>query len=214
MLVASVGYAVEVDTDLATYLQDVSVTIKSGAGQGSGVLITRELKPKPDSDATEKVNFVWTAAHVIDDLRSTRTVIGSDGQERKVIEFKEAAIVKELIENGRRVGELKMDAKVIKYSDADNGHDLALLMVRKRDFVDVNAKFHLQEPGIIPVGTRLYHVGSLHGQVGANSLTSGIISQVGRVVSLGKGDGTIFDQTTATAFPGSSGGGVFIADLE
>jgi len=202
------------DQDLARKLQEMSVTIKSNNSQGSGVIFTREVSPTKDSTEKEKINFVWTAAHVVENLRSTREVIDSDGRSRTVVEFKEPSIVKELIESGRRVGELEMDAKVIKYSDAKNGHDLALLMLRKRNFVDVSAKFHLEEPGILPAGTRLFHVGSLYGQVGANSLTTGIISQVGRVISLGNGDRTIFDQTTATAFPGSSGGGVFIADLD
>ena len=43
-------------------------------------------------------------------------------------------------------------------------------------------------------------------------MTRGIMSQVGRVLSLGAGDGVIFDQTTVTAFPGSSGGGVFLSE--
>jgi len=38
------------------------------------------------------------------------------------------------------------------------------------------------------------------------------MSQVGRVLNLGTGDGTVFDQTTVTAFPGSSGAGVFLRD--
>ena len=43
-------------------------------------------------------------------------------------------------------------------------------------------------------------------------MTRGIVSQVGRVLSLGTGDGTVFDQTTVTAFPGSSGGGVCLSE--
>ena len=58
------------------------------------------------------------------------------------------------------------------------------------------------------LGTDLLHVGSLLGQFGANSMTSGIMSQHGRILKdLNK---HIFDQTTCTAFPGSSGGGVFL----
>jgi len=87
-------------------------------------------------------------------------------------------------------------------------------MVRKRDFVKASAKFHNDGPSIVPIGTKLFHVGSLLGQDGSNSMTSGIMSQVGRVIDLGKADGTVFDQTTVTAFPGSSGGGVFVAGEE
>ena len=196
--------------DVAQHLQDVSVTIKSASSEGSGVLITRNIKPKQDSKETVKVNFVITCAHVVDDLRSTRTII-EDGKPKTLVEFKDAQIVKELVENGRKVGELKMDAKVILYSDAENGEDLAVLLVRKRGFVDANTEFDLSNQPV-KIGTQLFHVGSLLGQSGANSMTTGIMSQVGRVLDLGSGDGTVFDQTTVTAFPGSSGGGVFLTD--
>lgn len=198
-------------SDLAKNLQDISVTIKSGSAEGSGVIITRDIKENKDSKQTHKVNFVWTAGHVIEDLRTVRTVITSEGKELKTVDFKDADIVQELVENGRRVGELKMEARVIKYSDAKNGHDLALLMIRKRNFVQATATFHLDK-NPVPIGTPLYHVGSLLGQDGANSMTSGIMSQIGRVLDLGSRSGKIFDQTTATAFPGSSGGGIFFAE--
>ena len=190
---------------IAEHLQNISVTIKAEddyqRSEGSGVLITREVDGK-------KITFVWTAAHVVDNLRSVREVVDEKGNTRKLVEFKDAQIVKELVEGGRRVGEIKMDAKVIKYSDADHGHDLALLMVRAKDYGKDNSSFYLsKDDPIIPIGTQLYHVGSLLGQMGANSMTTGIISQVGR--TMGKVE---FDQTTVTAFPGSSGGGVFLQD--
>ena len=197
------------DNALYQKLQDVSVTVKSGSGEGSGVIITREVIV--GENQKEKVNFVWTAGHVIDNLRSVRTII-EGGKPKQVVEFRDAQVVKELVENGRRVGELKMDAKVIKYSDADNGEDLALLMIRKQGFIDKTIEFHINENKPVPIGTELYHVGSLLGQQGSNSMTRGIMSQVGRVLNLGSGDGVIFDQTTVTAFPGSSGGGIFLTE--
>ena len=117
-----------------------------------------------------------------------------------------------MVEDGRRVGEIKMEAKVIKYSDAENGEDLALLMVRKKGFIDKTTTFYKGSGKPVAIGTELYHVGSLLGQVGSNSMTRGICSQVGRVLDLGTGDGVVFDQTTVTAFPGSSGGGVFLSE--
>tara|TARA_A100001037_G_scaffold67550_1_gene60031 strand:+ start:81002 stop:82000 length:999 start_codon:yes stop_codon:yes gene_type:complete len=195
--------------EVADHLQDISVTIKSegrySKSEGSGAMIIREVDG-------QKVTFVWTAAHVIDNLRSVRTVINEKGQPVKLVEFEDPKIVKELVEKGRRVGEMKMDARVIKYSDADDGEDLALLMVRARDYAKSGAKFKIQsakkdDDNIVPIGTRLFHVGSLLGQMGANSMTTGIISQVGR--TLGKVE---YDQTTVTAFPGSSGGGVYLTD--
>jgi S1-C subfamily serine protease len=196
---------------VAQHLQDISVTIKAGNSEGSGVIISREVPTAKDSKDKIRVNFVWTCAHVVDGLRSTRTVIDGQGKNKTVIEFKDAQVVKELVESGRKVGELKMDAKVILYSDATDGEDLALLLVRKVGFVDQNTEFFLEDKNI-DIGEPLLHVGSLLGQAGANSMTNGIMSQVGRVLNIGSGDGTVFDQTTVTAFPGSSGGGVFMTD--
>jgi hypothetical protein len=190
--------------EIANHLQDISVTIRAEGdykkSEGSGVLITREIEG-------EKVTFVWTCGHVVDDLRNVRTVI-VDGNPKKLIEFDDVQIIKELVEGGRRVGEIKMDAIVVKYSDAGDGEDLALLMVRAKDYGKGNADFYLSNKDpIIPIGTQLFHVGSLLGQMGANSMTSGIVSQIGRIH--GKVE---FDQTTVTAFPGSSGGGVYLQD--
>jgi hypothetical protein len=193
---------------VADHLQDISVTIKAespsgyGSSEGSGTMIVREVNG-------EKITFVWTAGHVIDHLRNVRTVINESGQPVKVVEFADPTIVKELVEKGRRVGEMKMDARVIKFSDADDGEDLAVLMVRARDYAKSGAEFRLEkeDDNIVPIGTQLFHVGSLLGQMGANSMTTGIISQVGR--TLGKVE---YDQTTVTAFPGSSGGGVYLTD--
>ena len=82
-------------------------------------MIIREVDGK-------KVTFVWTPAHVVDNLRKVRSVI-EGGAPVKIVEFDDASIVKELVEKGRRVGEMKMDAKIIKYSNADDGHDLHFL---------------------------------------------------------------------------------------
>lgn len=189
---------------VSDYLQDISVTIRSQSSysksEGSGVLITRQI-------GDQKITFVWTCGHVVDNLREVRTVI-EDGSPKKIVEFDDVQIIKELVEEGRRVGEIKMDATVVKYSDADDGEDLALLMVRAKDYGKASAKFYLnKEDPIIPIGTPLFHVGSLLGQFGSNSMTSGIISQVGRIR-----EKVEYDQTTVTAFPGSSGGGVYLQD--
>lgn len=206
---------------VSQHLQDVSVTIRSpGAfgrtSEGSGVIFTREMEFNGEK---QSVNFVWTAAHVVDNLRTIRNVVDPvSGTSRKVIEFRDAEVVKELVQEGRRVGELKMMAQVIRYSDAETGHDLALLRIRKRNFVHVGVRFYLEKDSdghhkIPAIGTHLLHVGSLLGQFGSNSMTDGIMSQHGRLFGgVGGGAGVIFDQTTVNAFPGSSGGGVFLED--
>lgn len=192
------------------HLQDISLTIKAagsgwfaGTSQGSGTLFTRK-------DGADTVSYVWTAGHVVDDLKSTRMAV-INGQMKIITEFKDAQCVAEFQENGRRVGETTVDAKVIRYSDARTGRDLAILEIRKRNFAGEGRSAEFYNDAVMPqVGTKLYHVGSLLGQFGSNSLTSGAISQTGRVLQLSGAAGVVFDQTSVTAFPGSSGGGVFL----
>ena len=188
----------------AEHLQNVSVTIRSegaySAGEGSGVIFCRK-----DSEGN-LVNFIWTAAHVVDNLRTERKIL-VDGSPKTLVEFKDPVVVKEIRQNGRTVGRLQMDAEVLKYSESEDGHDLALLRVRKLNFVTDSVVFYLGKD-IPPLGTDLLHVGSLLGQMGANSMTDGIYSQHGRILK--RINKRIFDQTTCTAFPGSSGGGVYL----
>ena len=196
--------AAEKKPSVADHLQNVSVTIRAegewNAGEGSGVIFTRK-----DKDGN-LVNLVWTAAHVIDNLRKERKILIS-GTSKTIVEFKDPMVVKEIRQSGRTVGRLQMDAEVLKYSDSEDGHDLALLRIRKYNFVTDTVEFYLDDK-IPELGTDLLHVGSLLGQMGANSMTDGIYSQHGRILKhLNK---HVFDQTTCVAFPGSSGGGVFL----
>ena len=188
---------------VAQHLQDISLTIVCDGseygrrGEGSGEIVTRVRDGKT-------INFVWTAAHVVEGLRTMRSVIDpKTGSTKTIVEFHDAKIMKSLSEEGRSVGKLEMFAEVVRYS-ADE--DLALLRVRKENFVTASVDFYLEDK-IPPLGTKLFHVGSLLGQMGSNSLTEGIMSQQGRLI-----DKRVFDQTTVTAFPGSSGGGVYLGD--
>lgn len=187
--------------DIVDKIQGFSVTLRSGTSSGSGVLFTRK-------DGEDIRTFVWSAAHVIDNLRKTREVFVR-GDRKTVVEFSDASIVSEFYEDGRRIGESQLDAKVLRYSDADNGEDLALLEVRKRNFVPMETSVEFYDGETPKIGSELYHVGSLLGGMGANSLTTGVLSKVGRVLDLGA-NGKTFDQSTTAAFPGSSGGGVFL----
>jgi hypothetical protein len=139
-------------------------------------------------------------------MRLTKRVL-VDGTYKTIVHFKDPVVTKEIRQNGRTVGRLQMDAEVLKYSESEDGQDLALLRIRKLNFVTDSVVFYLDKE-IPPLGQDLLHVGSLLGQFGANSMTSGIMSQHGRILkNLNK---HIFDQTTCTAFPGSSGGGVYL----
>lgn len=182
--------------DVPQYLQDISVTIKAGNSSGSGVVTNI------NGDV-----FVLTCGHVVKHLRTARSVEDSEsGRAKTVVDWEDAEVVKELVEDGRLVGQTRMQAFVIKYSDADHGEDLAILKVRKKNLVPTRVIFYLDNK-IPTIGTELWHMGSFLGQGGSNSLSSGMISQVGRVH-----EGVVYDQTNCTAFRGSSGGGVFLKD--
>lgn len=178
---------------VAQYLQDVSVTVRAGPYSGSGVMF----------QTNDKQIWIWTAAHVVQALRHTHPILDDKGVQRQKVEFDDAKILRfnKNKEEGRIVSSYSGDAEVIRYSNADFGNDLALLRLRDKDFKPSSTtKFYLDK-AIPDIGADLYHCGSLLGPIGSNSLTSGIMSQHGRVF-----DGKIYDQTTATSFPGSSGG--------
>ncbi len=171
-------------------LQDLSVTVRTNRGQGSGVIILRG-----------DTNYVLTAGHVVASLRHS-TKVG----EKTMVSFDDLEVVQELIEEGRKVGVLSFTAKVVSYSQPDKpGEDLALLQLYKKDAYTTSVRF--AKPTVPVIGTKLIHVGSLLGQFGSNSMTTGIMSQLGRVI-----EDVVYDQTSCTAFPGSSGGGVFTED--
>jgi S1-C subfamily serine protease len=204
MLVSQLCIAAPVtDQKVIDNLQSVSVTISvDGRGRGSGTLFTREVSP-----GTYK-SYVWTAGHVVDDLRTTRKVI-RDGTEKTIIGFKDCQIYQETIQDGRKVKQEYLDCKVICYSNCDTGDDQAVLEVRMRNYTRESTTFYLgaEIPGI---GTELIHVGSLLGDIGSCSFTTGVTSQVGRLLALdGAYAEAVYDQTSAVSFPGSSGGGVF-----
>jgi len=177
---------------LGELLQTVAVTIRAGKAHGSGVVFLKE-------DSEGNINtFILTAAHVVDGLRKQGPVLAPDGTTRQGVTFTDASIIRILVENGRKIGQIEIYGKIIRYSPIKGGEDLALLWVRSPNVFNLSAKLY---DGIPPLGTELYHVGSMRGMIGANSLTDGILSQQGRIL-----DDTVFDQTTVTAEPGSSGG--------
>lgn len=183
-------------------LQPLSVNVYcpasyGGGVQGSGTIFLSLVDGK-------QAAFILTAHHVVEDLREVKSVI-IDGVTKKVVRYKDAQIIQEQVENGRAIGEIKYDAKILS---VDPRRDIAILRVRKGDFSDAGATFYL---GPIPlVGTEVLHCGSPGGKDlgGTSSLTAGIISRVGvRIGGFGGGSELgIFDQVDAAAMGGSSGG--------
>jgi len=194
-------------SEVGPMLQKVSVNVYceknygGGGVQGSGTIFLSEVDGK-------QAAFIITANHVVDGLREVKSVIIA-GETKKVVRYKDAQIIQEQVENGRAIGEIKYDAKILS---VDTRRDIALLRVRKGDFSNVGAIFYIGD--IPPVGTEIYHCGAPGGKDlgGTSSLTAGIISRVGvRIPGFGGGSELgIFDQTDTAALGGSSGGMVVL----
>jgi len=176
------------------FLHDITVTVHAPGGTGTGVLLNHS-----------NVCYVLTAAHVVSDARTVRQVI-IDGNVKHEVSYKPISVVTRILEDGRQVGRTELQAEVIRYSDPDKGEDLALLRMRKTGAAPKAVRFFVENK-IPDLGTPLVHVGSLLGESGSGSVTTGIYSQKGRILF-----DRVFDQTTCGAFPGSSGGGVFLLD--
>jgi S1-C subfamily serine protease len=183
------------------YLNKISVTVRAEAGysrsEGSGTLYTRKVDGK-------QAVFAFTAGHVVEGLRNIEERIVA-GKPIKHITFENPKLIRELRnKDGRRTGEIAVDAKVIRYSPA-NKHDLALLLVLSEGFkADETVEFYPKDAALIRVGTHVNHTGSFLGSGssgGHNSFSEGVLSAHGRILFKQP-----FCQTTAPAYPGSSGG--------
>ena len=180
------------------YLNKISVTVRAESdfqrAEGSGSLYVRKVDGKD-------MTFCWTAGHVIDHLRKIEERIES-GKPVKIITFENPKLVRELRNaDGRRTGEVVVDAKVIRYSPADK-HDLALLLVISEDFkAEATVEFYPKGGKLSRIGTHLNHCGSFLGSDGSNSYSDGTLSAHGRILFK-----VPFMQTTAPAYSGSSGG--------
>lgn len=130
--------------------------------------------------------FVWTAAHVV-------SATGSP-------------TVKVILRNGlHKAGEASFTGSVIAKSPA---LDLALISVDAPEEFFSGATFDDILP--LPVGSAVYHVGNFLGADFDNSVSTGVLSQVG--VSPQRLLGwpwPVADQTTTLIVPGSSGGPIF-----
>ena len=174
-------------------LQAVSVLVKIHGGSGSGTLVTRQV-----GDVTK--TYVWTAGHVV------REEMKKDKSGK--VTFSNVTIYQEFRHKGKSIGKSEVQAKVIAYSDPETGEDLALLEILQDNFrpLTISAKFDLTAE-VQDIGTKLVHVGCTQGLY--NSVSYGVISQTD--IDLLK-TGKMFEQTSTMAYPGSSGGGMYLED--
>jgi hypothetical protein len=171
------------------HLRDISVTVRAGGASGSGVQVVRYIGKR-------QVEFIWTAGHMLSDAP------GPDG-------YPDAIVEKQVFgPNGATASRATFPAKVIAYSDPRSGHDIAVLMLREHTRAALFTRSATFDASTDPlrIGTRVLHVGSFFGQWKV-SYSSGEISYADREIS-----GKSYLQLTATAVPGSSGGGIFLPD--
>jgi len=171
-------------------LDNVTVLVEVKGGSGTGTLFSRK------DDKGNLVHFVWTSGHVIDDA-----MIGPD--ENMNVSFSDIKISKMNLVGDAMLEKISYSAKVIKFSGI-KGDDLALLeLVDKNIFVEDDS-VEFASPILVVPGTSLYHVGCMYGSSGYNSVSEGMLANNGRMIY-----GKVFDQSSTTVFPGSSGGGIF-----
>lgn len=181
-------------------LVEASVCVVGATTTGSGVVFKNK-----------EASFVWTAAHVLADLQDVQTVINPrTGLGKIEIHYRDVLLVQPVFQNGRQVGETHRLASILRFSDRRRGgEDLALLGVYQKGFGTRSVSF--LGASVVPApGEPLWHVGSMMGRVGANSLTEGVFSNAGRLEHNGTDNPKVFDQVTVPAIGGSSGGGVFL----
>lgn len=166
------------------HIQEVSVMVSDSHGAGSGVVFHRggEL-------------FILTNWHVVDDAASEK-----DGH----VEYSDLTVTRTVVRDGMLAEVHDCQAEVVIAPDVESDYDLALLRVRDSKFIKDNVTFYPESRGIPFVGMPLYHVGCFNGEEAPGSLTTGIISQHGRLIK-----GNLYDQVSTTNFRGSSGGGIF-----
>ena len=196
--ILSVAVVTAAERYVPEYLNRVSVTVRAEAGyqksEGSGSLFVRRVG---DSNAT----FCWSAGHVVEHLRRVEERIVAGKPVKRVV-FENPKLVRELRNaDGRRTGEVVVDAKIIRYSPA-NKHDLVLMQIISEDFkAGASIEFLPKGAPLKRIGERVHHCGSFLGGNGSNSYSDGVLSAHGRILFK-----VPFCQTTAPAYPGSSGG--------
>lgn len=132
--------------------------------------------------------FVWTDAHVVSGNRVSAT------------EFAPAWVAQDKFHPRRAI--------IIRYSER---HDIALMRLEASDWPDGSVVFARNNDEPKP-GEAIWHVGSMGGPPGINSVSDGVFSCANRLRLFGapNDSGIIYDQVSLNSCQrGSSGGGVF-----
>lgn len=178
-----------------------AVVVRVDNSTGSGVIFVNDGNV-----------FVWTAAHVVEAAKISACEIDpATGIAKDTFFFNDVWVYQPISENGRKVGEHRYLAKIIKYGEKD---DIALLQLYKKNLTSKSAEF-ISDDDLPIVGEKVYHVGSMGGLTGENSFSEGTVSFIGRLRLNGQANdlnGLCYDQVCIPNIYGSSGGGVYRMD--
>ncbi len=180
-------------------LREASVLVHCRGASGSGVAFL-----------AQGATFIWTDAHVVEGAKKVETVIDPrTGKSIVRCSFADVVLYRDVVEAGRKVGSETRLARVIRYSER---HDIALLRTHAPSWPQRGVVF-IDSQDLPRVGEAVWHVGSMRGERGANSVSDGVVAALGRLrqgfVPTDTDDPLVYDQMSMVAHPGSSGGGVF-----
>jgi len=142
------------------------VLVEQAEGCGTGVIVRNG-----------EHEFVWTAAHVVDNLEKVATVVDPvSGKPKLEVTYTDAKVVRLLKKDNRIVGEEFRYAEILRYSDSELGYDLCLLRSRS-PIAKTGAKWATSTP---KVGTEVFHIGCPEGRKGYNTFIQGSVSATNR----------------------------------
>lgn len=154
--------------------------------------------------ATPAGQYVLTAAHVVEDARRVEKVKDRAGRVTNTkVFFETVKIIRHDYTEDKLTKTTTVDADVVRYSNKLLGHDLALLAPR----TNIALRSVTFDISFKPLGTPTVHCGTFRAISYNKSVTMGTISGFDR--HMPNTEFGYFNQTTATTFGGSSGGGIF-----
>ncbi len=170
------------------------VTVKtSDGGSGTGFVLVRD-----------KDSYVLTAAHVLASERKvTPGNLSLTPPTLESVSFTDTTLLQYHTQDGSVVSESSHAAELLLYSEVE---DLVLLRVKERGAFTKGVTLYSGSQ-VPPLGTLLFHAGSVSGTQGQQSLIPGFYSGHGR----NRGSYP-FDQIACMSGPGASGGMVCLTD--
>ena len=170
-----------------------NVEVHADKSVGSGVVYLNQDKA-----------FVWTCAHVV--ANNINTVVCIDFHKNKLTGTqtkKPLNILVKLFNNDfEEYGEVKVWAKIVRYSYND---DIALLELSRNHVFHKGVDFPKCPNYKVYPGTKIFHIGSMSGEIGHKSMVEGIHGMSGLKLE----DHKKYDRLGMNIQSGSSGGGVF-----